>query len=179
VKPAALALGVFLLAAPATGAPVEQEVGLAAAVARVGEGRFAAALEAARGDPSPLDRAQAELYVLHQGGALEAALEVGLAGLAGFPEDPWLLDRSAYLALSLGDGGLADELYGRLEALVPDRREALAPLRAEARQLEDRREAEARALGRAQTVVLVAALAALALMAFGLRPSPSGPLPPG
>jgi hypothetical protein len=152
--------------------PQEQENGLQAAVRLVGEERYRAALEAARAESQPLARAQAELYVLHQGGALEEALLAGLEGLETSPEDPWLLERSAYLALSLNAGSLAEELYLNLQQVTDEASWDLhEPRLGEARAIQERREAEALALTRARLGVIAVLLATLVPLLFWYRAS--------
>lgn len=103
-----LALLLLLCSAPASAQ------GLQEAWRLVGEGRFAAALEASQGELDPLARAQARTFVLHQAGDLRGALSAALAGLERSPTDPWLLDQGAYLAISLRSAELARELCARL-----------------------------------------------------------------
>lgn len=144
-----------------------QDVGLQAAVRLVGEGQFVEALSAARAEPDPLGRVQAELYVLHQGGALEEALRAGLGGLETGPNDVWLLGQSGYIALSLGIGGLAEGIYLRLEEeSTPEQFASSEVLLSEARDMQERRKAETRALSRARSVVLASFLSLVLTMCF-------------
>ena len=153
----------LLLAAalfPVGAEAVAQEVGLQAAVRLAGEGRLAEALEAARGEPRALERAQAELHVLHHAGQLTEALEAGLAGLEATPRDPWLLERCAYVALSLGAGELALRLCEELrEVDAPAAWEGHAWMLEEAERLVAQRERESTALMRARWTVALALLA--------------------
>ena len=141
---------------------VAQEVGLQAAVRLAGEGRLAEALGAARGEPRALERAQAELHVLHHSGQLTEALEAGLAGLQAAPGDPWLLERCAYVALSLGTGELALRLCEELrEVDAPAAWEGHAWMLEEAEGLVAQRERESTALSRARWTVVLALLIGL------------------
>ena len=147
---------------------VAQEVGLQAAVRLAGEGRLAEALEAARGEPADLERAQAELYVLHHPRQLTEALEAGLRGLEATPGDPWLLERCAYVALSLGAGELALDLCGKLRAVEsPAAWEGHAWMLEEAEGLVAQRERESTALSRARWTVALALLVGLVGLLVG------------
>ena len=155
----ALALAVCALGARA------QETSLQRAVRLAGEGDLSAALDAARAGSSPLARAQGELYVLHHAGALEAALQAGLAGLEESPSDAWLLERSAYIALTLGAGALAIELCDELQAVLPPEEWGRHEwMQGEALALQATREEEAASLRRAKQVSVTTALLALALV---------------
>ena len=156
-----------------TGQAGARESGLDAAVRLVGEGEFQAALSAARGETRSLERAQALLHVFHQAGALEEALEAGRKGLEDHPADPWLLDRCAYLALSLGAGDLARGYSVRLGADAdPESSSARSAswMLVEIERLQENRRNEQRALRRARWTVFCAALlcvAAALRMAMG------------
>jgi len=133
---------------------------LQAAVRLVGEGKYQAALAAAQAESQPLARAQAELYVLHQGGSLPRALRVGLDGLEANPADTWLLDQTAYLALSLGLGSLAESLYLRLEPLSSvESWTHYEPLLLAAQELKAQRVATDTALSRSRSAVIAGVLA--------------------
>jgi len=165
-------LGSVLLTALAFPAFASQG-GVAEAVRWVGEGRYAQALDAATKLGSAQERGQAQLYVLHHAGALNEALEAGLRGLDAAPDDAWLLDRCAYLAISLGAGSLARELCIRLEEhATPEAWEAAAWMLDEAEALEADRTAEALALSRARWSAALFGLASLVLMAWWGRRSP-------
>jgi hypothetical protein len=124
-------------------------------------------LKAARAEVDPLVRAQAELHVLHHGGRLDSALQAGLSGLRAAPEDPWLLEQSAYIALSLGAGELAMDLGQRLrEHMPPVEWPRLSWMLTEARALEQQRLAEARALKRSRTAVGAGLLACCLTLVF-------------
>lgn len=160
----------------AGGAPA-QEVGLDAAIRLVREGDFQAALVAARGETRSLERAQALLHVLHQAGALEEALAAGREGLEHHPEDAWLLDRSAYIALSLGVGDLSRELARRLgENAEPESWQATNSswMLGEVELLQEERGKEQRALLLARCVVGAAALGCLALALWLLKGTAAG-----
>ncbi len=173
------AAATLLCLAAALGAPrlaQAHEGGLQAAVRLVGEGDYPAALEAASAESEPLARAQAELYVLHQGGDLRRALRVGLEGLEDHPDDLWLLDQTAYLALSLGVGGLAEDLYLHLEELSSvDAWRRYEPLLQEARDVKSQHAATEAALSRSRSAVIAGVLALLSpvLIAFFLGRSAS------
>jgi hypothetical protein len=109
----------FVFAALAA-APTATESHLDAAVRLTGEGNLRAALAEARAETGEPDRSQAFLYVLHHAGALEEALAAGLSGLELEPEETWLLDRCAYIAISLGAGELARELCVRLRSCADE-----------------------------------------------------------
>lgn len=161
-----LCLALLLAVSQASGA---QDSGLQQAVRLVSEGRLAQALEAARGESDALARSQAELHVLHHGGLLEEALEAGLGGLEGAPEDPWLLERTAYIALSLGTGELAVDLCEDLRRAQPQEWERHAWMMEEALSLRSQREGERKALGRARTLVGAGLLFSALLLLFGAR----------
>ena len=148
-----------------------QETSLQRAVRLTGEGDLSEALSAARSGEDLLSRAQGELYVLHHAGALEPALQAGLRGLEAAPGDPWLLERSAYIALSLGAGRLAAELSEELQAAVPPEDWARHEwMLSEARSLEGTRAAEESSLRRAQLVSSLVGVGAIALaLVLGLR----------
>ena len=169
-------LAAVLLSLSAPLAAQSPESGLQAAVRLVGEQRFQEALLAGQAESNSLARAQAELYVLHQGGALTEALEAGLRGLRVAPRDAWLLDRTAYIALSLGAGELAERLYIELQSIrTPEEWDASAPLLQEARTLIEVREAQGRSVSRARLVVGLAVIASLAVMLLHSRKRPAGP----
>ena len=147
----ALALLAALLAPTPAAA---QESHFSAAVRLGGEGDFSGALAEARLETRQPDAAQATLHVWHHAGALEEALEAGLAGLEAIPTDPWLLDRCAYLAVSLGEGELALELCSRLRRSVDEETwQRSAWMLEEAELLAARDRAEARGLRRARWAV--------------------------
>lgn len=75
--------------------------GLEAAIECVARGEFGEAYDAALAETDALRRAQAELYVRHHAGDLAGALASGERGLAVAPGDAWLLERCAYVALTL------------------------------------------------------------------------------
>jgi hypothetical protein len=160
-----------LLCLAAAASPAAQETSLQRAVRLTGEGDLSAALSAARSGQDPLTRAQGELYVLHHAGALESALQAGLRGLESAPKDPWLLERSAYIALSLGAGGLASGLSEELQAAVsPAEWSRHEWMLSEARSLESTRAAEADSLRRAQLVSALMGVGAVVLaLILGLR----------
>jgi tetratricopeptide (TPR) repeat protein len=155
--------GVLLALSVLLGPGPDQETPLQAAVRLSGEGSPAAALEAARRSESPLERAQAELYVLHRAGALDEALDAGLRALEVAPSDAWTLEETAYVALSLGEGALASRLLERLAPqLDPAGVGRTAWMGEEAGRLAARLEEEQRALRLGRSVA--AAGAALALV---------------
>lgn len=80
----------------------------------VAESRFAAALDEVAREPDPLRRAQNAVWVRHVAGDLHGALDAGLAELKAHAKDPFLLEQSAFIALSLRKSELAAELVGRL-----------------------------------------------------------------
>lgn len=162
--------GALLALAVLLGAGADQETPLQAAVRLCGEGSPAAALEAARASESPLERAQAELYVLHRAGALDEALDAGLRALEVAPSDPWTLEETAYVALSLGEGALASRLLGRLAPQL-DRAgaERTAWMGEEAERLAARRGEEQRALRLGRSVAAAGATLALAVALLASR----------
>lgn len=148
-----------------------QETHLAAAVRLAGEGRFTEALAEAHLASTQPEAAQAALYVWHHAGALEEALEAGLEGLAVVPEDPWLLDRCAFVAISLGDGALALEVCSRLERILgAEAFRQAAWMREEAERLTAQAEAEKQGEARARWTVLAALLLSTALSGWLIRP---------
>src|SRR5437762_8534190 len=89
------------------GAAIQTPSGLSLALDRVRAGDFQGALAAAEAEPDPLRRAEASLYVRHQAGDLDGALAIGLHGAEMAPRNEWLLDRTAFVALSLRRPGPA------------------------------------------------------------------------
>ena len=171
IRRMARTLGGLLVACPLAGA----QEGFEAALALVGEGRLPAALSAADAELDPVRRAQARLFVLHHAGDLSGALEAGQAGLE-VTEDPWLLERSTYIALSLRAAARAGELHarfekavagavqsaaeeGRMRALVEDYGRQCAELAAGERALEG-------ALVRARVAILSVLIAAACALGF-------------
>jgi tetratricopeptide (TPR) repeat protein len=150
-----------------------QDSGLPAALRLVEEGRLVEALQEARREPEERARAQAELHVLHHGGLLGEALEVGLEGLELAPPDPWLLQRCAYIALTLGAGELAVELCEELQRGFPETWETHAWMLDEALDLRTQRLLEDRALARARAVVGLGVLFSLLGFFLVARPSRS------
>jgi hypothetical protein len=129
------------------------------------ERRFAEALAEARAEPDALRRAQAELYVLHHAGDLEGALAAGRAGLRAAPDDPWLRERCAYVALSLRAHGPAREhadALARVARAGTDDAALAARYRAEADALAATAARAGAALTRARITVLAGAALALA-----------------
>jgi len=161
--PAALLAWIALFGTP-------QETPLQEAVRLTGEGRPAAALLAAGRSQEPVERARAELFVYHRAGALDDALAAGLRALAEEPSDPWTLEETAYVALSLGDGALASSLLERLRPQqAGEALERTAWMGEEAARLEGLRVAEGAALERARLVALAALAGALLLGGFAAR----------
>lgn len=78
-------------------------------------GRYAEALEEARREERPIEREQALLYVRHQAGDLDGALEIGRAALREDRQDPWLMERLAYVALTVHLPATALAAIERLE----------------------------------------------------------------
>ncbi len=74
---------------------------LDAAVRLCGEGRYVAALRAAEAEPDATRRAQAVAWVRHHAGDVQGAFAVTRGAIADVPSDPWLLERAAYIAISL------------------------------------------------------------------------------
>jgi tetratricopeptide (TPR) repeat protein len=145
-----------------------QETPLQAAVRLSGAGRHAEALRAAAESQAPLERAQGELYSYHRAGALEEALGAGLRALDAAPDDPWTLEETAYVALSLGEASLAASLLERLAAgQTPEERMRTAWMAEEAARALELRGAERRALERARLVVLSGTGLALVLLVAG------------
>ncbi len=143
-------------------------------VERRDAGDLVGAYALAEGFEDALLADQGRLYVRYHAGDLSAAFEAGLAGLERHPEDLWLLERSARLALDLSAAGHASELAGRLRAAT---RAAELDAAGQAAWLETadeyerlaqehltRLSARDAALGRARTVVWVVAACASALL---------------
>ena len=113
-----LRTGTLLFVAVLSGARIEAQDTLSRAVELVQAGELLSAYRAAASEPDPVRHAQAMLYVRHHAGDLTAALKAGLLGLETAPRDLWLLERTAYLALSLRDEGIAREMVSRLSGAV-------------------------------------------------------------
>lgn len=165
----AAVLALSTLVAPENAAA--QESHFSAAVRLVGEGDYRRALDEALQETAQPDAAQARLHVWHHAGALEEALAAGLEGLEAVPTDPWLLDRCAYLSISLGEGERALELCSRLRAATAEQGwEASAWMLEEAEQLAARGRDRTRGQRRARWTVLVALALFLAATAWLARP---------
>jgi hypothetical protein len=89
--------------------------GMQAAVDAVHRGDFAAAERAADAEPQSLPRHQARVYVRHQAGDLDGALEEVESGARAFPTDAWLQDRRAYIALTMRRARIAEDAVNALE----------------------------------------------------------------
>ena len=148
--------------------------GLAQAVSAAARGELRDAYRAAEGETDPVRRSQALLHVLHHAGDLGGAYRAGRAGLESAPSDLWLLERTAYLALSLRAAADARELVERFERALAaselegqqreDWARALAEHRREARNLLELDAATRSAALRAQVVVGAAGLITLWLL---------------
>lgn len=152
------------LAAATANAP---QSGLDRAVAAVREQRYADALAAARAEPDALLRSQAELYVFHQAGSLDEALAAGMAGLQGAPDNAWLLEQTAFVALTLGLGARAAGYLETLEQVAPG--QAPEWMVEQAGELSEQRADEQQALERARRVALAVLAAAAVAIAYGAR----------
>lgn len=149
------------------------------AIALVQAQRHAEALEALADEPDPLRRVQTEVWVLHQSGDLEGALAAALRALdsAPPPEDAWLLEQAAWIAVTLHRGPLARRLAERRLALLeasgapPETLAAARSLLREARTLEQSDRAASQAVRRAQrtSLALLAALLLALLTPAALR----------
>ncbi len=159
-----------------------QESGFDAALRLVAQGRYPAALEAAAREEDPLRRAQARVYVRHLAGDLPGALTDAHEGLELAPDDVWLLEQGAFVAVSLHEGEVAEHLATRLvEALARLEDEGGAgtealiqaeELLAEAQSLRASESARQDALGRARTaslVILTGSILLAALLGFTPR----------
>jgi len=127
-------------------------------------GRLRAAQVQADALSDPLERAQGRLYVQYAAGDLAGALRAGLEGLEHAPDDPWLLERCATLALQLRASTLANDCAERLAAHVAQAdagvqaewQPRLASVRAEAAALAARQRARDAAQARAHWTLAVA-----------------------
>lgn len=163
-------LELCLVVAASCGSSVVQETPLQEAVRLTGEGAFTQALRAADRGADVVTIAQARLYVLHHAGALDEALEAGLLGLASAPEDTWLLDQCARLAMDLGASELATRLVSELsEALPASESERARSVLEDARALSDQRMAERSALRRSRIVTAALTLAATIMALIMIR----------
>lgn len=143
-------------------------------------GDLAQALERARGEREPLQRAMLSTWVHYRARDWPQALAAARDGLALDPAQPWLLERSAAAALSLRDGPQAARFAAELERSAaakpasPERERWIADARAHAEaaaELIALRDSAARAGSRARWVSLaVLAVCAAALVAFA-RPA--------
>jgi hypothetical protein len=121
VKLALLLLVMLVSALPAVAAaqPASSpDDGMRRVVELARGGEFAAALAHAESFPNRTERAQSKLYVLHQAGDLTGAIRAGIEGLQAAPSDPWLLERVAYIALSLRALEIAREHVDRLARVL-------------------------------------------------------------
>lgn len=151
--------------------------GLEAAIEQVSRGEFGTAYEAALAEPDPLRRAQAELYVRHHAGDLAGALASGERGLAATPDDAWLLERCAYIALTLRHAHKALEYARRLDLATArgadaDRTRFAAAAQSalvEAQSLASSDAARRNALSRARVWVASALLGSLLLLFAATR----------
>jgi tetratricopeptide (TPR) repeat protein len=137
----------------------------AAELVRLGD--YRAAIESTEQVSDPLQAAQAQLHVYHYAGDLDSALAAGRAGLAIDPKEPWLLENTAYVAISLGLGQPALAWLERLEEVRPGQ----APdwMLEEAQKLSENRSAEATASSRAKTVVWGALVGLIGALLVGAR----------
>jgi hypothetical protein len=152
--------------------------GLQSTVDRVRDGDFLGALASAEAEVDPVRRAEGVLYVRHQAGDLDGALEAGVRGAAIAPGDEWLLDRTAYVALTLGRPGAArvslDALRRALaaDALASDAaRASLAAYETNVVELERRISERDAALIRAHWTALLGAVGALTALAALAMPA--------
>lgn len=147
----------------------------------VRSGDFTSAAELARELEAPLERAQALVYLEHHAGNLERALATARAGAERFPEDSFLADQRAYIALSLrrsAESTLALEALTRL-ALDPrqplERRERdaakLAEYKTECSALVHSEAQATAARVTARWLVLGGLVLCVALIAWSLRPT--------
>ena len=177
-----VAVGALLLVAAA--GKQAQDGGFDAAVRLVGEAQFSRAFAAAEAETDPLRRAQAKVHVLHHGGNLRGALAAALEGLETAPQDAWLLEQAAFVAVSVHEGPLALDLGRKLVAeLERTGSDGAALVRArglrdEAESALARSEERRSALGRARVVALALVLASLLAIAALMRTRPSPPVGP-
>lgn len=163
---------------PGPSSPWRGQEGFQGVLAKVGESRYEDARRAASGLPEGVERSQALVYVHYQAGDLAGALGAARTGLLAHPEDAYLLEQAARLALDLGEPDMALGWTQELERLAVDGdgREKAGVLGAEARSGLLLREGTAKALGRARLAVILGALLALlgaALSLGGPRSRPS------
>lgn len=162
----------LVLASSCAVLPARAGDGLQRAVEFVRAGDFQRALEAGDSDTDPLGRAQARVYVLHHAGDLHGALSAAVEGSRAHPRDTWLLERRAYVAISLRRADEARSALDELDALLaeapPKDREAWAESTAATRadvERTSRLHAEARtARSRARAVAAVGLALGVALL---------------
>lgn len=157
-----------VLIAPRT--PQAPSLGDAITAANAGE--FATAWTIGGTLASPLERTQARVYVLAHAGQLRAALAETNAGIALGLDDPWLLERSCALAISLREPELARQRLRELSRFV-ERHDggatwgpAVAEHEPRLAELVERRSALSGASARARTCVAV--LGGLLLSVLGV-----------
>jgi hypothetical protein len=162
---AGLAVGAFAPAARA----LQQESVFDRARQLAEQGDPLAALDLARGETDPVQRARAEVWIYYRARDFDSALAAAELGLASDPQDLWLLEREGACALSLRDGELAREasarFSGQLASAPPAERETWA---AAARELEQQSAALLEQDARAERAGRLARWTALALIAASI-----------
>ncbi|MFN0245103.1 MAG: hypothetical protein ACKVWV_19645 [Planctomycetota bacterium] len=154
----------------ATRSPQPQTLG--DAIQDANAGKFAMAWTIGSTLASPLERTQARVYVLAHAGQLRAALAETNGGIALGLHDPWLLERSCALAISLREPELAQQRIRELSRFV-ERQDgggtwgpAVAEHEPRLAELVERRRALSGASVRARTCVAV--LGGLLLSVLGM-----------
>jgi hypothetical protein len=163
-------------------APSNQGLGRVIELTR--EASFPQALALAEDQPSPIDRARARLYVLHNAGDLSGALGAGMEGLEIIPNDLWLLERVSYISISLRATDLARALVGRLASALAaaklaeseraDWRSLVARYQDQVDALEASSIARSRAAQHAEWTVMCGMSLAIATLALLARPRVRG-----
>lgn len=135
------------------------------AIALAREGRFPEASRAAESEPDPARRAEAMLHVRHHAGDLDGALRVAEDARGAGVASAWLLEREAFVALSLRDPARTRIALDALGRRPDGSGAALARHSAELADLERNLAARDRGILLARAVV--AGVSTLFLAAFG------------
>lgn len=151
---------------------VAQSPDFSAAMQRVGEGRFDAAHVLIDGLDDPVERSQAQVFLRLRAGDLPGALHWATQGTLLAPDDLWLAERRASIAVSMGAHKLAEravEDYSEalLRAGAESSPASLVSLNDELERMRSAKSEREAALLRSRVTVL-ASLAALLGLLFKL-----------
>ena len=138
----------------------------------VGEGRFDEAHALIEALPQPVEQAQAQVFLRLRAGDLPGALHWATEGSMTDPDDLWLAERRASIAISMGAHALAERAVADYSAALvrtgsPSPAAPLVRLRGELESMRSAKVEREAALLRSRVTVL-ASLAALLGLLFKL-----------